>query len=127
MHDLFIKATRPEDEAWVERFCELLKTDGLIVWKTLPSHGKIIRPGCEEAIAPVRVQWWWSGRNIRSTLTGEARSYRRIETKHSDSRYNRTPVSRRCVSEPFRLSIWPSGSSKLTIPRFADWWENSGA
>ena len=54
MHDLFISYAR-EDEAWVERFCELLKTDGLIVWKdssipTGKSFGRVI----EEAIASSR-------------------------------------------------------------------------
>ena len=67
MADIFISYAR-EDEAWVERFCELLKTDGLIVWKdssipTGKSFGRVI----EEAIASSRaVVVVWSHYSIDS-------------------------------------------------------------
>jgi len=67
MHDLFISYAR-EDEAWVERFYEMLKSEGLVVWKdssipTGKSFGRVI----EEAIASSRaVVVVWSHYSIES-------------------------------------------------------------
>ena len=67
MQDLFISYAR-EDEAWVERFYELLKAEGLVVWKdssipTGKSFGRVIEEAIASSSAVVVV---WSHYSIES-------------------------------------------------------------
>ena len=97
MHDLFVSYAR-EDEAWVERFCELLKTDGLIVWKdssipTGKSFGRVI----EEAIASSRaVVVVWSHYSIDSDWV-------RAEATEGLRRGILMPVQRDASEPPLRF------------------------
>ena len=67
MHDLFISYAR-EDADWIERFSEMLKSEGLVAWKdssipTGKSYGRVI----EDAIANSRaVVVVWSHYSVES-------------------------------------------------------------
>ncbi|MEN8177729.1 MAG: TIR domain-containing protein [Pseudomonadota bacterium] len=108
MHDIFLSYAR-EDEAWVERFCDLLKSQGISVWKdsSIPS-GKSFGRVIEEAIASARaVVVVWSHYSVESDwVRAEATEGLRRGILMPVLRDNAVPPLRFRTIQTIELSDW---------------------